>query len=159
MVYELNNGKHLSSYLSDEIFKKIPLDTCYTGMRYILIYPKKDQSVLIEISGDIPTIIKTNLEKELLLNICNKRFLKKCFRQKKFIIQPVFLNITTHCNPEWYAFEDYSMNIDSIMISSKLKKVIYETSTKLLVQRYLNIVKSFKELFPLKKTGLLILRP
>jgi hypothetical protein len=147
----LNNGLPVSEYLEKNFYSEISVDSCYAGIHYILIIPQKNGSVFLELTGDMNSIYKKRIETLLLADIWNKKLIKKCYRKKRIITQPIFLDITNNCTYNTTIFK--GPKIDSLINTNFQKKSMYELAIKIMAQQHQLLVSSFNRLLPKNKGG------
>jgi hypothetical protein len=140
-----NNDSSLSVFIQNNFYSESFIDSCYLGIHFITIEPQKNGVFKIGISGNLNGTFKKRIEDLILLSTKNweKNLVDDCIKNKKSIVQPVLFDLNRNCT-----YKSNTMNIDSSY--SFGKEAIYETSTKLLVQRYLLLVESFEQLSPPK---------
>ena len=87
---------------------------------------------------------KKKLETLLSADIWNKKFVKKCYKKRKLIIQPILLDITENCNNDNSILSKPGK--DSLLSSSFDKEKLYEVATRLLVKQHLSLIASYNKL-------------
>jgi len=139
-----NNDSSLSNFIQTNFFSETFIDSCYLGIHFVTIEPQKNGVFKVNISGNLNTTFKKRIEDLIVgsTKIWDKGLIDDCIKNNKFIVQPVLFDLNKNCT-----YRSADVIIDS---SSLDKEAIYETSTKLLVQRYLLLIESFKQLSPPK---------
>jgi len=143
-----NNDSSLSIFIQNNFYSESFIDSCYLGIHFITIDPQKNGFFKVSISGNLNVTFKKRIEDLILLSTKNweKNLVDDCIKNKKSIVQPVLFDLNKNCT-----YKSNDVNVDSSTYSFG-KEAIYETSTKLLVQRYLLLIESFKQLSPQKST-------
>jgi hypothetical protein len=153
-----NNDSSLSVFIQNNFYSESFIDSCYLGIHFITIEPQKNGFFKVSISGNLNVTFKKRIEDLILLSTTNweKNLVDDCIKNKKSIVQPVLFDLNKNCT-----YKTNDVNVDSSTYSFG-KEAIYETSTKLLVQRYLLLIESFKQLSPQKSkiySGCYLLSP
>ena len=141
-----NNDSSLSVFIQNNFFSEPFIDSCYLGIHFVNIEPQKNGVFKVSISGNLNSTFKKRIEDLIFLStkIWDKGLIDDCIKSKKSIVQPVLFDLNKNCT-----YNSNEVIIDSSSYSFD-KEAIYKTTTKLLVQRYLLLIESFKQLSPQK---------